>query len=120
MGARGKKMYSFLLTNYSIKNSIVVLIFLLRSLLVRSSFRKCYYTTVLLGSLGYLWVVSSFCIDPVLFCAIIPIKIYSNISDDKAQILSENKTKSGIYMWKNLVNDKQYIGSSDNLKRRFS
>jgi hypothetical protein len=56
MGAMGKKISSFLLTKYSIKNSIVVLISLLRSLLVRSSFRKCNYTTVLLGSLGYLWV----------------------------------------------------------------
>jgi excinuclease UvrABC nuclease subunit len=49
-----------------------------------------------------------------------PEKYYPNSDKYKTQILSENKTKSGIYMWKNLVNDKQYIGSSDNLKRRFS
>lgn len=28
--------------------------------------------------------------------------------------------KSGIYIWKNLINKKQYIGSSDNLRRRFN
>jgi group I intron endonuclease len=38
----------------------------------------------------------------------------------KAQILSENKNKSGIYMFSNLINGKRYIGSSDNLNRRFS
>jgi len=38
-------------------------------------------------------------------------KIYHNSDTCKAQILYENKNKSGIYMWKNLVNEKQYIGS---------
>ena len=43
--------------------------------------------------------------------AIIPIQIYPNAEADKAKILSENTNKSGIYMWKNLVNEKRYIGS---------
>jgi len=51
--------------------------------------------------------------------AIIPIKSYSNAEADKAIILKENKNKSGIYMFKNSINGKRYIGSSDNLKRRF-
>jgi len=38
----------------------------------------------------------------------------------KDQILSDNKNKSGIYMFTNKTNEKRYIGSSDNLKRRFS
>jgi group I intron endonuclease len=50
------------------------------------------------------------------FC---PIKTYSNAEADKAQILSDNLNKSGIYMWKNLQNDKRYIGSSNNLRVRF-
>jgi predicted GIY-YIG superfamily endonuclease len=58
--------------------------------------------------------------DPVLLCAFIPIIIYSNVSADKAQILSENKNKSGIYMFKNTINGKRYIGSSENLNRRLS
>ena len=49
----------------------------------------------------------------------VPVKIYPNSYTCKAQILSENKNKSGIYMWKNSINDKRYIGSSENLKRRF-
>ena len=56
----------------------------------------------------------------LLLAAIIPIKSYPNAEADKVTILKENKNKSGIYMWKNLINKKKYIGSSDNLKLRFS
>src|SRR5437588_3260028 len=45
--------------------------------------------------LGF-WV-SSFNIYPVLLCAFIPIKRYSNAEADKAKIIKENKNKSGIY-----------------------
>ena len=38
-------------------------------------------------------------------------KLYPNSETYKAQILSENKNKSGIYMWKNSINGKRYIGS---------
>jgi hypothetical protein len=44
----------------------------------------------------------------------IPIKIYSNAEADKAQILTDNKNKSGIYMFTNFINGKRYIGSSEN------
>ena len=44
---------------------------------------------------------------------------YSNADTQKILILSENDGKSGIYMWTNLITKKCYIGSSDNLKRRF-
>ena len=37
-------------------------------------------------------------INPFLLAAIIPIKIYTNAEADKAQILKDNKNKSGIYM----------------------
>jgi len=57
-------------------------------------------------------------IYPFYVCAIIPIKSYSNAEADKRKILKENKNKSGIYSWKNLINDKQYIGSAINLSKR--
>jgi len=47
-------------------------------------------------------------------------KSYPNSDTCKAQILSENKHKSGIYMWKNLQNGKCYIGSAVNLSCRLS
>ena len=65
------------------------------------------------------WGVLSLHSDPFVLCAIIPIKSYFNAEQDKAQILSDNKNKSGIYMFKNLTNGKRYIGSSENLNRRF-
>jgi group I intron endonuclease len=45
---------------------------------------------------------------------------YNNADTCKAQILSENKNKSGVYMFKNLLNGKQYIGSEINLSERLS
>ena len=52
--------------------------------------------------------------------AIIPIKSYFNAEADKNTIISDNKNKSGIYMWKNLINGKQYIGSAMDLYNRLS
>ena len=49
----------------------------------------------------------------------VPEKIYQNADTCKAQILSDNQNKSGIYMWKNNINNKGYIGSSENLRTRF-
>ena len=54
-----------------------------------------------------------------VLAAIVPIKSYSNVEADKDKILSDNKNKSGIYMWINNINNKKYIGSSENLKTRF-
>ena len=57
-------------------------------------------------------------IDPFVLAAIIPIKTYSNAEADKKKIFSENKKKSGIYSWTNLINGKKYIGSAIDLKKR--
>jgi hypothetical protein len=37
---------------------------------------------------------------------------YKNIDIDKLCILQENTQKSGIYMFKNLINGNRYIGSA--------
>ena len=50
--------------------------------------------------------------------AVVPAIKYKNADLDKLQILKENKGKSGVYRWTNLVNGKSYIGSSANLERR--
>ena len=44
---------------------------------------------------------------------------YQNADTCKDPILLENKNKSGIYRFKNLINGKGYIGSSENLSNRF-
>jgi len=107
MGATGKKICSFLLTHYTdsyfyifqnnlikMREKFIILKFILIVLfiLIGGIFLMINITSFL-GS----WV-SSFCIDPFLLAAIIPIKIYSNAEADKAKILSENTNKSGIYM----------------------
>ena len=51
---------------------------------------------------------------------IIPVITYVNADKDKSLILTENKRKSGIYRWINLVTGKTYVGSSINLAGRFS
>ena len=43
-----------------------------------------------------------------------------NAEVDKNKILKEIKDKSGIYLWKNLINNKCYIGSAVNLSNRLS
>jgi len=44
---------------------------------------------------------------------------YNNVDIEKLQILQDNAAKSGIYLFTNLVNGKRYIGSSQNLRKRF-
>jgi len=60
--------------------------------------------------------LNSFCF--LSFVPIVPIKTYSNAETDKEKILKDNKNKSGIYMWKNILNDKCYIGSAVDLSNR--
>jgi len=80
---------------------------------------------LLVSVVGYLLILF-FCYDSLnsgcllSLAAIIPIKSYSNVEADKDKILSDNKNKSGIYKWTNLINDKQYIGSAINLSNRLS
>lgn len=49
---------------------------------------------------------------------VIPVKLYKNAYEDKMQILSKNKGKTGVYRWVNLENKKCYVGSSVNLSVR--
>lgn len=50
---------------------------------------------------------------------IIPVKVYANADVSKFDIISENKNKSGVYRWINLLTGKSYVGSSVNLRKRF-
>jgi hypothetical protein len=92
MGSIVKKIYSLFLTNY---------------------------TVVLLGSLLVLFIHCSYDIyfDLPLSCLFFP--IYNNCKTDKAAILSDNKNKSGIYLFRNLKDKKIYVDSSANLRARF-
>lgn len=47
-----------------------------------------------------------------------PVTIYRNADIDKVLVLKENKGKSGVYSWTNLINGKRYVGSSINLEIR--
>jgi hypothetical protein len=44
--------------------------------------------------------------------------VFSDADKDKRDILKYIKGKSGIYMWTNKLNNKKYVGSSIDLKRR--
>jgi len=48
----------------------------------------------------------------------IAIKSYFNPYENRKYIYEENRNKSGIYCWNNLINGKLYIGSSVNITRR--
>lgn len=50
---------------------------------------------------------------------IIPVKVYAKADVSKFYIISENKKKSGVYRWINLLTGKSYVGSSVNLRKRF-
>lgn len=47
-----------------------------------------------------------------------PVMAYKNAGVDVERILLDNKGKAGVYCWRNLLNQKCYIGSSTNLSRR--
>ncbi len=72
-------------------------------------------TTISIKNKYYLSLkTKSFHTSPV----IIPVVVYNNADIQKKQILSENKEKVGIYMWKNLRNGKRYVGSSVDIRDR--
>ena len=50
---------------------------------------------------------------------VIPVITYINIEGQKSLILNNNKGKTGIYCWTNLINSKSYIGSANDLRTRF-
>lgn len=47
------------------------------------------------------------------------IKKFSDVVTNSADIKAFIKNKSGIYMWKNIINHKEYVGSSSKLNKRF-
>jgi cobalamin biosynthesis protein CobD/CbiB len=102
-------MSSFLLTNYTdsfieiYKNQRIKMGIFLISLIGFLFFLSWYF-----------WVLYllNFCIDPILLCAIIPIKSYYNAEAEKVKILKDNQNKAGIYMFRNLIN--YWIGNRTN------
>lgn len=56
-------------------------------------------------------------LDPYFVLGLIPILSYSDPKSDKSSILTDNKGKSGIYVWRNKINGKIYVGSSVNLSK---
>nr|YP_010608754.1 hypothetical protein PNX16_mgp017 [Drechslerella dactyloides]WAN89834.1 hypothetical protein [Drechslerella dactyloides] len=56
--------------------------------------------------------------NSILLLDMLPVKIYANADVQKVQILKENKGKSGIYLWKNNINEKTYVGKSGNISER--
>jgi len=153
MGAMGKKISSFLLTQYTgsyfdiYQNNIIkmwdkyrflefawIILFILigQILLISSSDLVSMFLSIKFNS-SVIYIFSILhrnselstiaglhgWIDPfLLLAAMVPIKNYSNTEADKDKILKENKNKSGIYMWRNLINNKRYIGSAINLSDR--
>lgn len=84
------------------------------------SFILPYFTVILLGLsqiLIFAYLFDSFYFNPYL-CYIFPPIVYNNADLLKSVIISDNRGKSGIYCWKNLINGKLYVGSSTDLTRR--
>lgn len=47
-----------------------------------------------------------------------PVKSYGNAELFREEVLKDNRGKSGIYMWKNNLNQKTYVGSAVDLSKR--
>lgn len=86
-----------------------------------SHFERILYFSVLLFSLTYILISDFFLLSDSLFkySCFVPIMVYHNARTDKSRILSDNKSKAGIYMWVNTKSGKIYIGSALNLSKRF-
>jgi len=96
--------------------TFIILLILIEQIFLMSSSDLVSMFSTTAGLLGF----HNFTSIPFVLCAIIPIKTYSNTEADKSKILKENTNKSGIYMFQNSKNGKRYIGSAENLKRRFN
>jgi group I intron endonuclease len=55
-----------------------------------------------------------------ILLVVIPVTVYSNADIQKVEIIKENRGKSGVYRWTNLVSGKTYVGSGTNLTKRLS
>jgi group I intron endonuclease len=55
----------------------------------------------------------------ILLSSTVPIKVYHNMDLDKNLIIQDNKNKSSVYQFINLLTSKSYVGSSTNLSKRF-
>ncbi len=51
---------------------------------------------------------------------VVPVVSYYNAYVLKSEVYKNNKGKSGIYRWNNVITGKSYVGSSINLSNRFS
>jgi excinuclease UvrABC nuclease subunit len=50
----------------------------------------------------------------------VPAATHEDLIQNKGKILKENKGKSGIYMFKNLITGQVYIGSAQDISKRYS
>lgn len=50
----------------------------------------------------------------------VPVIIYNNADTDRSRILSDNKGRTGIYLWIHRESEKFYIGSAVDLSNRLS
>lgn len=69
------------------------------------------------GNLSYLY---GFNMEDINLLAFSPVLTYLNADTDKLSIFKDNRGKSGVYRWTNLINGKSYVGSSVSLSRRLS
>ena len=105
-------------------------------LLFTSSFEDFNIFSLLFNLFYYVFVWAGFCTDmlKVSFCqrdfveafdismlltSTVPIKVYLNAEHNKKRVILENKNKSGVYQFINLLTGNSYVGSSTNLSRRF-
>ena len=90
----------------------------LQSYEIFTSWLNLFYSRFICASsnFGYLSVIP-FIIKGI---NITPVKSYLNADIDKRFVYAENKNKSGIYILTNLTNNKCYVGSSVDLRKRFT
>ena len=51
---------------------------------------------------------------------LVPVKMYENTDKLKELIIKDNRNRSGVYCWVNKENGNSYVGSSQNLEKRFT
>lgn len=56
----------------------------------------------------------------IYFLSVLPVVVYPNSDLNKEKILNENRNKSGVYRWTNIITGNTYVGSSVNLAKRFN